>query len=65
MRWLPHFHRDPDWQSNGLFALYRCRCGAKRTRWINRGMYGPIPDGFPRLTDRHGQQLADSGWIRP
>lgn len=64
MRW-PHFHRDPDWQFDGIFVLMRCRCGAKRIRWSNRRYYGPIPAGFPSLTDRHGMQLADSGWVKP
>lgn len=58
-----HFHRDPDWQFDGVFV--RCRCGAKRIRWVNRKLFGPVPDGFPSLQDRHGQTLADSGWVRP
>lgn len=64
MKWLPHFHRDPDWQEDGIFALHRCRCGAKRIRWVNHLLYGPPPPGFPPLRDRHGRQLADSGWVR-
>jgi hypothetical protein len=62
-----HFHRDPDWHMSelGIFALYRCRCGARRTVWVARRVYGVIPDEYPRLTDRHGRQLADSGWVTP
>jgi hypothetical protein len=65
MRWL-HFHHDPGWRmsDNGVFALHVCRCGARRTVWLARRMYGPIPAGFPPLKDRHGRQLADSGWVR-
>lgn len=61
----PHFHRDPDWQFQGIFALYKCRCGTRRTRWVNRKMSGPLPDGFPSLRDRHGMTLTDSGWVKP
>jgi hypothetical protein len=59
-----HIHRDPGWRMSGLFALYQCRCGAKRTLWVSRRMYGPVPDGWPPLTDKHGRQLVDSGWVR-
>lgn len=64
MRLLPHFHRDPDWQEDGIYRLHACPCGAKRIRWVNRKLYGAIPDGYPSLTDRHGRQLADSGWVK-
>jgi hypothetical protein len=61
---LFHFHRDPDWRMDGIYALYQCRCGARRTRWVNRRMGAPIPAGFPKLTDRHGFRLIDSGWVK-
>jgi hypothetical protein len=57
-----HVHRDPRWRMAGIFALYECRCGARRIRWVHRNRYGPPPAGFPPLTDSHGRQLADSGW---
>ena len=67
MRWLPHFHRDPDWRmtENGIFALHECRCGAKRTRWVNHLAYRPVPAGFPLPRDKHGQYRTDSGWVMP
>lgn len=63
-----HFHRDPDWRMDdgiGAYALYECRCGARRTRWLNRRMAGSVPAGFPPLLDRHGRDVTDSGWVRP
>ena len=60
---LPHLiHRDPAWCIQGIFALYQCRCGARRVTWVTRSLYGPVPEGFPLLEDRHGRQVTDSGW---
>jgi hypothetical protein len=62
---LPHLiHRDRRWQIRGLFAYYECRCGARRIRWVNRGMCGPPEPGWPELQDKHGAEMYDSGWKR-
>lgn len=60
---LPHlFHRDPDWQQRGPYAYYQCRCGARRVRHIVVTLPGTILPGWPRLVDRHGRRVYDSGW---
>jgi len=72
MRWengkvkLPHLiHRDPAWEIRGIHAYYECRCGARRVRRFYRNRSGPTEQGWPQLTDRHGQPRDDSGWQRP
>jgi hypothetical protein len=62
---LPHLvHRDRNWQLDGLYAYYQCRCGARRVRWVVRSLYGPGRDGWPELADQHGRQVDDTGWRR-
>jgi len=59
---LPHFHDDPDWQAD-LHAYYECRCGARRTRRLYSNIDGPERPGWPRLSDRHGMPINDTGWV--
>ena len=59
-----HIHWDRDWVAKGGFALYECRCGARRTMRLNRNYWGPVPPGWPPLLDRHHMPVADSGWWR-
>lgn len=65
LRFLPHFHRDPDWRSTGIHAYYLCKCGARRVRMVSLTMDGPVERGWPRLVDRHGMPVADTGWVKP
>lgn len=58
-----HVHRDRHWYMDGIYALYHCRCGARRVRWVNRKMAGPVPVGFPALRDKHGRPVTDTGWV--
>jgi hypothetical protein len=60
---FPHlWHHDPDWQTDGIHRYDQCRCGTRRTRWVNRRMLGPARAGWPELTDRHARFIADTGW---
>jgi hypothetical protein len=61
MRWL-HIHHDRHWEQRGVHGYYQCRCGARRTIWINIMMWGPVEDGWPLLTDKHNRPTTDSGW---
>lgn len=60
-----HVHRDPDWQADGPWCYYVCRCGARRIRARYSNLTGPARQGWNRLLiDRHGQHLNDSGWVK-
>lgn len=60
-----HIHRDPNWQQRGVWAEYRCRCGARRLRRNSFRLYGPIPTTWDvsLMRDRHGRVKDDSGWV--
>lgn len=62
-----HWHHDPDWKIDGVWAYHVCRrCGARRIVWAVRGLMGPCRPGWGHLTvDKHGRHLADSGWVIP
>lgn len=63
MRLFPHVHRDPDHQLHGANVYYRCRrCGAVRVQQAYRNLLGPVEPGWPRLEDRHGFPVVDTGW---
>jgi hypothetical protein len=59
---LFHVHRDRNYQLDGCWYRYECRCGARRTRQAYANMMGPVPAGYPDPRDRHGNALSDSGW---
>lgn len=61
---LFHWHRDRNWQTDGIHAFYECRCGARRVRWVNLRIGAPLPAGWPGLSDKHGRDVTDSGWKR-
>lgn len=61
---LFHIHYDRDWQMDGSNALYECRCGARRVRRMYTGVY-TVSSGWPRLVDRHGRGVMDTGWVKP
>lgn len=66
---LPHlFHRDPNWQQRGGYVYDQCKCGARRVRRVwTRGQFwcAPIDPGWPKLVDRHGRSINDTGWVKP
>lgn len=62
MKWLPHFHHDPNYQARGPHLYFECRCGARRVVHHVRNMGGPVQAGWPTLTDRHGMPVRDTRW---
>lgn len=61
---LFHVHYDRNWQKDGSNAVYECRCGARRVRWVYWGACTVSPPGWPRLVNRHGEFVRDTGWVK-
>lgn len=64
MRQLFHLHWDLRWRQEGIWYKFECRCGARRLRAATRNQWGPVPEGWPQMADRHGRAVMDSGWVR-
>lgn len=63
MRFLPHVHRDPDWQQVGIWSYAVCRCGAVRVWLYAINLMGPCAPGWSHLlVNRNGVHVNDSGW---
>lgn len=61
-RRMLHIHRDPDWQTRGVWRYFECRCGARRVSRATRNLMGPSDRAWPSLRDRHGEHVDDTGW---